>query len=81
LLGKLGDEGLEPLLLAYLREPNPTLRWAAARALKPLATSRSEDGLTAALEDSDPRVQASAHEALLAIQKREGKKEFWTKSE
>ena len=67
LLGLIGDERAEPVLIALLGSDRPDWRVAAASALEHAGTDMSVEALRVAIHDDDWRVRARAVVALGAM--------------
>jgi HEAT repeat protein len=62
----MGNEAT-PVLLRLLEDPNPTVRWEAALALKETKDPSAAEALAEAMEDENGDVRWVAAEALAAI--------------
>jgi HEAT repeat protein len=60
-------EGVSPLLLEAMHDPEPQVRWESAKTLAEIATPLAAGGLVEALRDNDGGVRWVAAEALIAV--------------
>lgn len=67
LLGLIGEDSAEPILIALLGSPHPECRVAAASALEHAGTDAAVEPLRLALHDDEWRVRARAVVALGAL--------------